>query len=266
MARLVVNPTYEELERSQLNVVVAGTRAALVMVEGGGQEVSEALMLEALEAAQQALQPCIDLQCELQRLAGKPKMVLPPVVVDTALRQQVWDLVRERLPQVLRIPEKLARQDAMAALEQEVLAAVVPAELPAAEAAQRTKAAKAFFHEFERQEMRRQILEEGRRADGRGPADIRPISGRVSLLPRPHGSALFTRGETQALVVVTLGTKSDEQLVDDLEGKFYKNFMLHYNFPPYCVGEGGAFAGARATRDWSWGAGRARAAPGAAAA
>src|SRR5262249_45219123 len=102
---------------------------------------------------------------------------------------------------------------------------------------------KALLHDLESQEMRRKILEEGYRADGRGTTDIRPISGRVSLLPRAHGSALFTRGETQALVVATLGTQGDEQVVDDLEGKSSKNFMLHYNFPPFSVGEVGRFTG-----------------------
>lgn len=240
---LVVNPTYEQLEKSQLNMVVAGTREAIVMVEGGAHELPEAVMLSALHMAQQALQPCIDLQLQLQRLAGKAKMSMALPTVELELQQKVSEIAGGRLKAVLGIAEKLERQDAMRALEQDVMQALVGAENPPEGTEQRIKTIKAMLHNLESQEMRRQILEEGRRADGRGLTDIRPISGRVSLLPCTHGSALFTRGETQALVVATLGTKGDEQMVDALEGKTFKNFMLHYNFPSYSVGEVGPLRG-----------------------
>ena len=149
----------------------------------------------------------------------------------------------EPLKTALAIEGKLERQEAVQTLEHEIMQALIREEEESQEAGQRRKSIKALLHDLESQEMRRKILEEGYRADGRGTTDIRPISGRVSLLPRTHGSALFTRGETQALVVATLGTQGDEQLVDGLEGKSSKHFMLHYNFPPFSVGEVGRFAG-----------------------
>jgi polyribonucleotide nucleotidyltransferase len=234
---LIVNPTNDQLEESQLNMVVAGTREAIVMVEGGAHELSEEVILSALQTAHEALQPCIDLQLQLQSASNKAKMAATPSVVSADLQRQVHDLAEERLKSVFAIAEKLERENATHALEQEVIAALVDGEWSADDIAQQTKVIKGIFHDLESQEMRRQILEEERRADGRGLADIRPISGRVSILPRTHGSALFTRGETQALVVATLGTQGDEQLIDDLEGKSKKNFMLHYNFPSYSVGE-----------------------------
>jgi len=241
--QLVVNPTYKELERSHLNMVVAGTRDAIVMVEGGAHELSESIVHAALETAHHALQPCIDLQLHLQRTVGKDKISVREPVQDEALAHQVRGLAYERLRSALALEGKLERQEAIHALEQEVLRTLSGEEEDNQTAGQRLKYVKAFFHELESQEMRRQILEEGRRADGRGPTGIRPISGRVSLLPRVHGSALFTRGETQALVVATLGTQGDAQIVDDLEGKSSKNFMLHYNFPPFSVGEVGPLRG-----------------------
>jgi len=240
---LVVNPTYKELEKSLLNMVVAGTRDAIVMVEGGARELSESIIHSALECAHQALQPCIDLQLHLQRTVGKGKMPVAAPLRDAELEHQVRTMGYERLRTALAIEGKLERQEALQTLENEIMQALVGVERESQEAGQRSKMIKTLLHDLESQEMRRKILEEGYRADGRGTTDIRPISGRVSLLPRAHGSALFTRGETQALVVATLGTQGDEQVVDDLEGKSSKNFMLHYNFPPFSVGEVGRFTG-----------------------
>jgi polyribonucleotide nucleotidyltransferase len=162
---------------------------------------------------------------------------------DAGLEQQVHTMAYERLRAALAIEGKLERQETLQTLENEIVQALLGEAGESQEAGQRGKMIQTLLHALESQEMRRQILEEGRRADGRGTTDIRPISGRVSLLPRVHGSALFTRGETQALVVATLGTQGDEQLVDDLEGRSSKNFMLHYNFPPFSVGEVGRFTG-----------------------
>ena len=233
--QVVINPTNEALERGQLNMVVAGNREAIVMVEGGALELPEDIVLSALETAHQALQACIDIQLQLQQRVGKAKLPVVPPVVDDALQHDVHAMAQERLKATLAIPGKLERQEAMAALEQDVVEAFEGSE--ESDAASRAKTIKAFLHDMESVEMRRQILEAGRRADGRGLADVRPIGGRVSMLPRTHGSALFTRGETQALVVATLGTQSDEQTIDDLGGKTSKRFMLHYNFPSYSVGE-----------------------------
>ena len=233
--QIVINPTNEELERGQLNMVVAGSREAIVMVEGGALELSEDIVLSALEAAHEALQACIDIQLQLQQQVGKAKLPVVPPVVDETLQRNVHAMAHERLKAALAIPGKLERQEAMATLEQDVVKAFEGSD--EADTAPSAKTIKAFLHDMESAEMRRQILEAERRADGRGLADIRPISGRVSMLPRTHGSALFTRGETQALVVATLGTQSDEQIIDDLGGKTSKRFMLHYNFPSYSVGE-----------------------------
>ncbi len=234
---LIVNPTRSELRHSQLNMVVAGTRDAIVMVEGGAQELSEAIILSALQEAHRALQACIDLQLDLKQRVGKAPMALATLTVDTVLQQQVHDMAQQRMQEALAIPGKLERQNAMSALEHDVMQALVDHEPEISDAAPRVKAIAGFLHDMESAEMRRQILKDGRRADGRGLADVRLISGRTSLLPRSHGSVLFTRGETQALVVATLGTQDDEQMIDELEGKSYKRFMLHYNFPPYSVGE-----------------------------
>ena len=233
--QIVINPTNEELERGQLNMVVAGSREAIVMVEGGALELPEDIVLSALETAHQALQACIDIQLQLQQQVGKAKLPVVPPAVDETLRQNVHAMAHERLKAALAISGKLERQEAMATLEQDVVKAFEGSEESGT--APNAKTIKAFLHDMESAEMRRQILEAGRRADGRGLADVRPISGRVSMLPRTHGSALFTRGETQALVVATLGTQSDEQIIDDLGGKTSKRFMLHYNFPSYSVGE-----------------------------
>jgi len=196
-----------------------------------------------LEAAHQALQPCIDLQLHLQRMLGKSKISVEAPVQDATLVQQVRAVASERLKAALAIEGKLERQEALQLLEQEVMQTLLGEAGEGQDGKQSSKAIKTIFHDLESQEMRRQTLEEGRRADGRQTTDIRPISGRVSLLPRTHGSALFTRGETQALVVATLGTQADEQLVDDLEGKSSKSFMLHYNFPSFSVGEVGRLGG-----------------------
>ncbi|MCY4514177.1 MAG: polyribonucleotide nucleotidyltransferase [Candidatus Tectomicrobia bacterium] len=233
--QIIINPTTEELERGQLNMVVAGTREAIVMVEGGAQELPEDIVLSALESAHQALQACIDIQLQLQQQTGKDKLPIAAPAADDTLRQSVEDMAGERLRAALTVSGKQERQDALAALQQEVVAAFEGSE--DSDAGASAKTIKGFLHDMESAEMRRQILQESRRADGRGLADIRPISGRVSLLPRTHGSALFTRGETQALVVATLGTQGDEQIIDDLGGKTSKRFMLHYNFPSYSVGE-----------------------------
>ena len=233
--QIVVNPTNEELERGQLNMVVAGSQEAIVMVEGGALELPEDIVLSALETAHQALQACIDIQLQLQQRVGKAKQPVVPPVIDETLQQNVHAMAHERLKSALATPGKLERQEAVATLEQDMVKAFEGSE--ESDTAPSAKTIKTVLHDMESAEMRRQILEGGRRADGRGLADIRPISGRVSMLPRTHGSALFTRGETQALVVATLGTQGDEQIIDDLGGRTSKRFMLHYNFPSYSVGE-----------------------------
>ena len=229
--RWVANPTYEQLGQSDVEVVVAGTETAIVMVEGGAREVSEESMLEALLFGHRALQPVIAIQRDLLRQMGisKPEFVSLPV--DPALQSRIEQLCQTRLRELAFVPEKEEQQARRRMLLDEALAAV------ATEAPSVSLQVRDIFEELEKREMRRLILEEGRRADGRSVTAVRPITCEVGVLPRTHGSAIFTRGQTQALVTTTLGTSEDEQRLDDLECESSKRFMLHYNFPPFSVGE-----------------------------
>lgn len=229
----LLNPTFQQLEYSDVDIVVAGTEQAILMVEGGAIEVPEEEILEGLQVAHKGIRELIEFQRELLPEISVPEMAWKPMEPDPELRQRVEALVYERVDEALNLKEKTERSQAMAALREHVvsqLAGAYPAEAPTIEAVVR---------QVEKQTMRRQILERGERADGRGPDDIRPITCEVGVLPRPHGSALFTRGQTQALAVVTLGTASDEQRIDtvDVLEETSKSFMLHYNFPPFSVGE-----------------------------
>jgi polyribonucleotide nucleotidyltransferase len=214
-----------------MDVVLAGTEPAVVMVEGGAGEVPEEALLEALLAGHRAVQPIIQIQRELARQMGvaKPEFVSTPV--DPALQARIEAACRARIRELAFVPEKEEQQARRRMLLEEALATV--AAEPPATALQ----VKEIFEELEKQEMRRLILDEGRRADGRSVTQVRPITCEVGVLPRTHGSALFTRGQTQALATTTLGTSEDEQRLDDLEGESFKRFMLHYNFPPFSVGE-----------------------------
>ncbi len=229
--RFVMNPTYAQLAQSDMDLVVAGTADAIVMVEGGAREVAEEPLLEALLFGHRALQAIIQIQHDLAQQMGvtRPEFVSPPV--DSALRARIEDLCRSRIRELAFVPEKEEQKARRKILLDEALAAVTT-EPPGT-----VLQVKEIFEELEKQEMRRLILEEGRRADGRRVTAVRPITCEVGLLPRTHGSALFTRGQTQALVATTLGTSEDEQRLDDIEGESFKRFMLHYNFPPFSVGE-----------------------------
>lgn len=234
--QFVINPTFSELEGSDLNMVVAGTREAVMMVEGETREVSEEVMLDAIDLAHGEIKRIIDCIDQLRVLAGKEKRAViqeerDPVLVE-AVKKKALELIRE----AILIPNKTARQERLEAILDETLLEVGGAE-DNPSVADRARPIKEIFHELERQAVRQMILEKGIRADGRGPSDIRPISCEVGILPRTHGSALFTRGETQSLVVATLGTAEDEQRINALEGESTKTFMLHYNFPPFSVGE-----------------------------
>jgi polyribonucleotide nucleotidyltransferase len=229
--QLVVNPTPTQLERSELDLVVAGTKDAIIMVEGEAKGLSEEIMLTALELAHQQVRQVIDLEKELAFLIGKPKRQVSLAVADTALAEQVAAVAEPGIAEALRIAQKLERQAKL----DEILAGVQSALAP--DDAEQQRKVESIFHDLERKRMRGIVLQEKKRADGRGPADIRAITCEVGLLPRTHGSALFTRGETQSLAVATLGTGEDEQRIDALEGESTKSFMLHYNFPPFSVGE-----------------------------
>jgi len=227
----VVNPTIGQLDESDMDMVVAGTADNIIMVEGGTREISEADLIGALEFAMEHVRRIVAAQRELVAARGKTKrpLVAPP---DTSELEGVLDRdYRERLRQAIRIPGKEARQEEVDRITTEAVTA-----LKERFAAQEVYIGR-LLHDIERDELRRMILNEGVRADGRGTQDIRKVTVEVGVLPRTHGSCLFTRGETQALAVATLGTKSDEQRIEELEGQSWKSYMLHYNFPPFSVGE-----------------------------
>ena len=230
--RFVVAPTLAELEQSTLNVVVAGTRDAVMMVEGEASELPEDVMLEAIMLAHAEIKKIIALQDELVKRVGKPKLSVPKAEADPAVAAAVDREATGPVREALLIPNKTERSERMAAILADLLA-----RLGSKEAPEKNREIMEVFHDLERNQMRRMILDKGVRADGRGPTGIRPITCEIGVLPRTHGSALFTRGETQSLAVVTLGTSDDEQRIDALEGESTKSFMLHYNFPPFSVGE-----------------------------
>ena len=227
----VINPTRQQQSLSDLDLVIAGVDEGIVMVEGSGREVSEEVLIEGLEVGHRAIREIIALQRDLRETAGKPKLPAATEASDSALVQRVREVATPWVRDAIRIPEKQVRERRMSEVLAEVLTAM--ADLLPEQALLVPK----LIETIEREQMRTMILEEGIRADGRRTDEIRPISIRVGVLPRTHGSSLFTRGETQALVVSTLGTSTDEQIVDELEGKSSKAFMLHYNFPPFSVGE-----------------------------
>ncbi|MDR2482656.1 MAG: polyribonucleotide nucleotidyltransferase, partial [Treponema sp.] len=233
--QLVVNPTYEEIGQSTLEIVVAGTKEGITMVEGGAAEVGEDLMIEALEKARAVIIQFCELQEKLRGLAGKEKLPLTETPAALENREAIRSAAYPRLEEACFVKGKMERHDAIGA---------VKADLKGRYAEQledetQKKLFDALFEEMEYEILRSSILDKGKRVDGRGTEDIRDISCEVGILARTHGSALFTRGETQALVVTTLGTVFDEQVFDDIEGDKREHFLLHYNFPPYSVGEVG---------------------------
>jgi polyribonucleotide nucleotidyltransferase len=229
----ILNPTAEQLTTSKLDLVLAGTTEGVLMVESEAQELSEEVMLGAVTFGHAAFQPVINLIIELAEQAAKDPWSLPEVSdEEKALAARVDALTRAKLTEAYKQPLKQVRQDLVGAAKKEAAAAL------AAEGLDADKA-KGLFKELEADIVRNAILDTGLRIDGRDTKTVRPIVAEVGVLPRAHGSALFTRGETQALCVATLGTGQDEQIIDALEGEYREHFMLHYNFPPYSVGEAG---------------------------
>ena len=228
---LVANPTFSELEESDINLVVAGTKDFVNMVEGECREVSEADLLSALEFGHEKIKLIVGLQEELRAKVGKPKPEVEVPPRNPELVEAVSTLGMEKIKEANRVADKLKREEMLEALLDSVTLELLE-KFPESE-----REIKSILQELEKKDMRQMILNEGRRTDGRDIYQIRPISCEVGILPRTHGSALFTRGQTQSLSVTTLGTKIDEQRVDDLEGESTKSYMLHYNFPPFSVGE-----------------------------
>jgi len=227
---LVVNPVVSQMEHSALNLRLAGTANALLMVEAGANEVSEEMMVEALRRGHEAIQDLIRVQNEMREAVGKPKRTYTPYVLPDGLCETVRQQVGDRLPEAIYgATSKKDRYERLKVLRDELI------ENLGEEWDERT--VREAFEKVERELVRRRTLEEGIRADGRDPQTIRPLSSEVGLLPRTHGSGLFTRGETQVLSVATLGTPREEQMLDDLSPEETKRYIHHYNFPPYSTGE-----------------------------
>ena len=229
--QLKINPPSSELENSDINIIVAGSKTGVVMVEGGSDVVSEADMLEAIFFGHQEMQPLIDLQLKLKESHGVPKRPFTPPQKDPQLVNTLQNEASSRIREAILIPEKISRQDAVRELKAEIF------EKLGEDYSDRKAEVYDILKDIQKQISRDLILKENRRIDNRKFDEIRPITCEVGLLPRPHGSALFTRGETQVLGVLTLGSGQDEQRVETLYGEEFRQFMLHYNFPPYSVGE-----------------------------
>ncbi len=228
----VINPTFEELKESDINLIVAGNRSAVVMVEGGGQFVSESDMIDAIFYGHQAIQPMLDMQIELKEAVGKPKReVAEEDAGDDELAKKVEAIAAPLLNETIRIADKQLRGKSRKE------ASKATKEALAEEYEGRAGEIGSLVHDLEYTLVRKMMLEEGKRIDGRAFNEVRPIECLVGILPRVHGSALFTRGETQAMVLTTIGTERDEQRMDSIYGEVFRNFILHYNFPPYSVGE-----------------------------
>lgn len=230
---IIVNPTVEQQIDSDLNCVMAGTSDAIVMVEAGSFEVSEGVYMEAFEKGHSVIKELCALQEELRAECGKTKRVIEPEEEDADLMRKVREIVVPKLQAAAEIHDKAGQYGAI----DEAKAAAVDSLCTDEEGAPDKGVVSDCFGVVEKEVFRGLILDEGKRSDGRGLRDVRPITIRMSPLARPHGSALFTRGETQALVTVTLGTASEAQLIDSLDGKADRTFLLHYNFPGFSVGE-----------------------------
>jgi len=226
---LILNPTLAQLESSQLDLVVASTKQAIVMVEAGAKEVSEDIILRATEFGHRVNQDIIKLQEQLQQACGRPKVEAPTAEVSPEVISAISPIVDGRLAQALSQPEKLQREQALSSLKKELVESLGE-QFPEEDII-------AAFDTKVRAEVRSNLLNKAKRIDGRGLTDIRPISGEVGLLPRTHGSALFTRGQTQVLTITTLGSVGQEQQLDGLGLEESKRFIHHYNFPPFSGGE-----------------------------
>jgi len=229
--KFIAFPTFEQIEKSDLDLIVAASRDAIVMVEGGADEISEDDLVDALMFAHKSVQPLIDLQERMREAVGQPKRSFTAKRPSDALVARVREVAAEGIKDAGRTRVKQDRYAKFKALSKQTVETLA-AEFPGEE-----KFIKEAFHDLQSHTMRTMIVDERVRIDGRDTVTVRPISSEVGWLPRVHGSALFTRGETQGIVTVTLGTSQDEQKIDALTGERWKRFLLHYNFPPYSVGE-----------------------------
>ena len=229
--QLKINPTVDEYENLDINIIVAGSKTGVVMVEGGGNIVSESDMLEAIFFGHKAMQPLIDMQVKLKEINGVPKRPFIPPEMDNELVRKVEPQASPRIYEALMIPEKIKRSAALRAIKSDII------EQLGEDYVDRRGEVNTILNDILKKISRDVVLKERRRIDKRKFDEVRPIACEVGILPRPHGSALFTRGETQVICVLTLGSGRDEQRVETLLGEEQRPFMLHYNFPPYSVGE-----------------------------
>ena len=229
--RIIINPTYDQRRRGRLDLVVAGSRDALVMVEAGAQQLSEAEMIDALDAGHEAIRGIIDQIDKLAEAAGKPKLAVETRALAPDVVSETESALLGPLAEAMRIRDKLENYAAVDRVLDDHLATLPDDD------AERRGDVKTVFKGLKERVLRDEVLERGQRLDGRKFDEIRTITADVGMLPRTHGSAVFTRGETQALVTATLGTADDKQKVELVDGEMYRRFMLHYNFPPFSVGE-----------------------------
>lgn len=228
---LVVNPTVPQMAESDINLIMAGNSESITMVEGGCKEISERDLIDALAFGHEEIKKIINVLAELKSKAGKTALEFTPPEKDMEFDAEVRNLIEEKTKTALTIPEKIERGNGLREVVNDAYA-LLEEKYPDSKGKIRK-----VQDDIEKELMRKRVLEDGIRIDGRQFAQIRPVTCELSVLPRTHGSAIFTRGETQALVVVTLGSKADEQRIDDIIGESTKSYMLHYNFPPYSVGE-----------------------------
>lgn len=245
----VLNPTVEQLENSDIDLTVAGTKDAVNMVEAGAKEVPEEVMLEAIMFGHDAIKQIIAFQEQIVAEIGKEKMELNLYEIDADINARVREMAEADMLAAIQVVEKHARQEAIDAVNKRVLEVFEAEEATEKE----LKQVKEVLNKIVKEEVRRLITDEKVRPDGRKIDEIRPLSSRVDLLPRTHGSALFTRGQTQALSICTLGALNEHQMLDGLEVEETKRFMHHYNFPPFSVGETGRY-GAPGRREVGHGA------------
>lgn len=227
----IINPTYEELDRSDINLVVAGAKEGILMVEGGGKQISENVFLDAIFFGHDVIKDIVELQIEIVEKVGVEKMKIEEPQIDLELSKKIEENIIDKLRESLIQTSKMARNKKREEMLNHLMDSF------GNDDEEKERDIKNIFEELEKREIRNLIISKKIRPDGRKTKDIRPVSAKIGILPRTHGSALFTRGETQALVSATLGTSMDEQRLDDFEGKSSKAFMLHYNFPPFSVGE-----------------------------
>ena len=235
--KLVVNPLVSDYENSDVSIVVSAKPDTIAMLEGGARIVDEDTLLEALYMAHESMTPIFEMQQELKRLAGKPKRAFKPKELDMEILAAVKEKIGNGIEKALAIKEKKERREALWALQSKVTAELSAMGEVATRFVGREKEVAEAFDKIERTIVRKAVCDQDRRIDERKSNEIRQLAAQVQVLPRTHGSALFTRGETQVLAVATLGTSSDEQKIDALLGERYKKFLLHYNFPPFSTGE-----------------------------